>query len=322
MKQYLLKRLFALVWLLLGVTLIVFVLLQLAPGDFLTPIKAQRDISTELIARLEHDFGLDLPWYKQYLLWLKHIACLDFGYSWTYKVPVFELIWHRAGATLLLSVCSLIVAWTISVVLGVLAAMYKDSWFDKLSSFLAYISLSIPEFFLALMAVWFAAKTGWVPIGGRTSIDHEFLSPIAQVGDIAHHLVLPTLVMSFGGIAGLMRVMRGNMLDAIRSDYVMTARAKGLPEGIIMFRHVLRSAINPLLSMAGYALSGLLSGSLLVENVMNYPGLGRLIYEAFMREDQFVVLGSVILGSTLLVLGNLVSDLLLAWADPRIRYES
>ncbi|MFH1067052.1 MAG: ABC transporter permease [bacterium] len=321
MKMFVLKRLFALVWLLLGITLLVFILMQLAPGDFLTPIKAQRDIRPELIEKLEQEFGLNKPWYEQYARWLTHVARLDFGYSWTYKVPVFELIAQRATATFILSLTSLIFSWVLAVVLGVLAAMYKDSWFDRLSAFLAYAALSLPEFFLALVAVWFAAVTGLFPVGGRTAIDHDFLPPLLRLLDYAKHLILPTLVLGVGGVAGMMRIMRANFLDAIRADYVTTARAKGLPEGVVMFRHVFRNAINPMLSSIGFAISGLLSGSLLVENVMNYPGLGRLIYEAFIREDQFVVLGSVVIGSVMLVLGNLVSDLALAWSDPRIRYE-
>ena len=322
MKYYIFKRMLALIWMLLGITLLVFLLLQLAPGDFLTPVKAQRDIQPEMIARLEAEFGLDRPWYEQYFLWLKNVLHLNFGYSWTYKTPVLELILQRAGATLILSICSLTVAWVLAVVLGLLSAMHQGSWLDRLTSFLAYASFSMPEFFLALLAVWVAAKTGWFPVGGRTSIDYDFLAPAAKLLDLAHHLILPVAVMSLGSVAGMMRVMRANVLDVIRADYITTARAKGLSESVILFCHVLRSAINPLLSVVGFAISGLLSGSLIVENVMNYPGLGRLIYEAFTKEDQFVVLGSVVLGSALLVIGNLISDLLLAWSDPRIRYEN
>lgn len=321
MKSYILKRLFSLIWMLLGITFLVFLLLQLAPGDFLTPIKAQRDIQPEMIERLEKEFGLNLPFWKQYLLWLKNVVQLNFGYSWTYKTPVIDLVLQRAGATLILSICSLAVAWVAAVILGLLSAMYHGSWLDRITSFFAYASFSMPEFFLAILAVWLAAKTGWFPVGGRTSIDYDFLSPVAKILDLGHHLILPVAVMSLGSVAGMMRIMRASVLDVIRADYITTARAKGVSEPRILFCHLLRSAINPLLSVVGFAISGLLSGSLIVENVLNYPGLGRLIYEAFIKEDQFVVLGSVVLGSTLLVVGNLISDLLLAWADPRIRYE-
>ncbi len=318
---FILRRILALIPLLLGVTALAFLLMSLAPGDFLTPIKAQRDVDPQYIARLEQDFGLKRPWYIQYFYWLRNVLGGDFGYSWTYKVPVLELLWQRAPATVLLNLCSLLFAWSLAIPLGVLSAMYKDSWLDRFTSFVAYLSLSIPEFFLGLLAVFLAARTGWFPIGGLTSLEHELFPPVLRILDVLWHLVLPTLALGVGGIAGILRIMRATVLDVIRAEYVMTARAKGLPERVIFFRHILRNAISPVLSSIGYVFSGLLSGSLLVENVFNYPGLGQLIYSAFLRKDQFLVLGSIVISCLLLVLGNLLSDLLLAWNDPRIRYE-
>lgn len=322
MFAFILRRLLSLIPLLLGVTFLVFLLLYLAPGDFLTPVKMQRDVPEQLIAELEREFGLDRPWYVQYGKWLANVAQLNFGYSWSFKVPVIDLIGSRLWATFLLSLTSLLFAWCIAIPLGVLAAIYKDSVFDRVSSFLAYAALSIPEFFLALLAVWFAAVTGFFPIGGATSIEYEFLTPAGQFLDRAYHLVLPTIVLGIGGIAGLMRIMRANFLDTIRAEYVQTARAKGVPEGRVMFVHVLRNAINPLISAFGFSFSSLLSGALIVEIVMNYPGLGNLIYQSLLREDQFVVLAAIMLSCTMLVLGNLLADICLAWSDPRIRLES
>lgn len=321
MTLFILRRLLALLPMLFAVTLLVFALMSLAPGDFLTPVKAQRDINPALIAELQKSFGLDRPWYEQYALWLGNVLHLDFGYSWTYKVPVAQLIAQRAPATLLLSLTSLLLAWTLAIPLAVLAAARPGGWIDRITSAAAYFALAIPEFFLALLVVWMAARTGWFPIGGLTSLDHDFLSPSSQLLDIAYHLILPTLVLGLGGVAGTLRVLRANVLDVLQAEYITAARAKGLPEKIVLFRHVLRNALNPLLSTIGYAFAGLLSGSLLVENVMNYPGLGRLVYEAFIREDQFVVLGSVVVGCSLLIIGNLLSDLALAWSDPRVRYD-
>lgn len=322
MLAFILRRLLTLLPLLLGVTFLVFLLMALAPGDFLTPVKMQRDIPPELIANLEREFGLDKPWYVQYGYWLANVLQLNFGYSWSFKVPVTDLIGSRLYTTFLLSLAATLFAWVIAIPLGVLAAIYKDSIFDRVSSFLAYAALSLPEFFLALLAVWFAAVTGLFPIGGATSIEHEFLSFGGQVADRLYHLVLPTIVLGIGGVAGLMRVMRANFLDAIRADYVQTARAKGVPEGWVMFKHVLRNAINPLISAFGFSFSGLLSGALIVEIVLNYPGLGNLIYQALLREDQFVVLAAIMLSCVMLVLGNLLADICLAWSDPRIRLES
>ncbi len=321
MTAYVVRRIFSLIPLLVGITFLVFLLMSLAPGDFLTPIKAQRDIPEEYIEQLKEQFGLDKPWYQQYLRWLWSVLQLDLGYSWTYKVEVTELLGQRILATFLLSLCAFVFAWSIAIPLGVLAAIKKDSIFDRISAVLAYAALSIPEFFLALVAIYVAARTGWFPIGGFTSIEHEFMSRPLQFFDILKHLALPTIVIGIGGIASIMRIMRANFLDVIRAEYVNTARAKGLPEGVVMFRHVLRNAINPLISAFGFALSGLLSGSLLVEIVMNYPGLGQLIYQSLLREDQFVVLAAIMMSCTLLVLGNLCADILLAGSDPRIRLE-
>jgi peptide/nickel transport system permease protein len=212
-------------------------------------------------------------------------------------------------------------SWCIAIPLGVLAAVYKDSIFDRISAGLAYAALSIPEFFLALLLVFFAAQTGWFPMGGATSIDYEYMSFGGQLADRAYHLILPGLALGIGSIASIMRIMRANFLDTIRAEFVTTARAKGVKEFVVMFKHVLRNAINPLVSAFGFAFSSLLSGALMVEIVLQYPGLGQLMYQSILREDQFVVLASVMLGCTMLVLGNLLADILLAWSDPRIRLE-
>jgi peptide/nickel transport system permease protein len=234
---------------------------------------------------------------------------------------VADLLKQRIPATLVLSALSILFALCIAIPLGVLAAIFKDSLFDRLSSIFAYAALSIPEFFLALLAVMFAANTGLFPVGGLTSMDHEFMPFWSRMADYAHHLVLPTLVLGMGSVASYMRIMRANFLDYIRADFVTTARAKGVGEGRVMFVHVLRNAINPLVSASGFILASLLSGSILVENVMNYPGLGQLIFEALMRQDEFVVVAAVLMGCIMLMLGNLIADLLLAWFDPRIRLD-
>lgn len=319
MTRFILKRLAALIPMLLGISLLVFILMHLTPGDILSEARASQDIPKEYIEQMEKQYGLDKPWYIQYLLWLKNILTLNFGMSWTYKIPVMDLIAQRIPATLTLAVSALTLAWIIAVPLGVLTAIYQNSIFDRISGILSYAALSIPEFFLALLAIFFATQSGWFPIGGRTSLTHSLMSPLEQFLDIAYHSILPVVVLGLGGIAGLTRIMRANFLDHIRSEYVTTARAKGLSEGWIMFKHVLRNAINPLITSLGFALSGLLSGSLLVENIMNYPGLGQLTYEALLKQDQYVVMTAVLMSCILLMLGNLAADILLAWSDPRIR---
>jgi len=321
MTAFVIRRLLTLIPMLLGITFLVFLLMHWAPGDFLDAARASRDVSEQTVEALERDFGLDQPWYVQYGLWLKNVLTLDFGQSFAYKVPVLELIGQRLGATLLLSLTSMVFAWSVAIPLGVLAAIHKDSVFDRLSALLAYFALSIPEFFLAILAVFFAAATGVLPTGGLTSIEHEFMGPAARIGDIAKHLVLPTLVLGLGGIAGMMRIMRANFIDYMQAGFTTTARAKGLSERVVMFKHVLRNAINPLITSMGFAFSTLLSGAVLVENIMNYPGLGRLIFESIMAQDQYVVMAGVVIGCVMLMLGNLLADIVLAWSDPRVKLE-
>ena len=321
MIAFVIRRLFTLIPMLLGITFLVFLLMYLAPGDFLDQARASRDVSEETIAMMERDFGLDKPWYQQYALWLRNVLTLNFGESFAYKVPVFDLMGQRLGATLLLSLTSILFAWAVAIPLGVLAGVYKDSVFDRLAAFLAYFALSIPEFFLAILAVFFAAATGLLPTGGLTSIDHAFMGPGARLADVARHLVLPTLVLGLGSVAGMMRILRANFIDFMHADFATTARAKGLRERTVRFKHVLRNAINPLITSLGFAFSTLLSGAVLVENIMNYPGLGSLIYESILAQDQYVVLAGVVMGCVMLMLGNLLADLLLAWSDPRVKLE-
>jgi len=315
------RRLGVIVPMLLGVSVMVFLLMNLAPGNFLSQLKALPDFPASRILEMEKAFGLNEPWYVQYFYWLRRVVCFDFGYSWTYQVPVAQLLWQRVPATVTLAFLALLMACGLAVPLGVLAAIYRGSWLDHTVSILAYAALSLPEFFLALLAIFFAAKTGWFPTGGLTSLVHDFLTPLQKVFDYGHHLVLPTLVLGLGSVASMMRILRSYFLDSMRADFVTTARAKGLSEGTVMFKHVLRNAINPLITTFGFAISGLLSGALIVENVMNYPGLGKLTYEAFLKQDQYVVMAAVLIGCLMLMMGNLLADVLLALVDPRIRLE-
>ncbi|MGB0409399.1 MAG: ABC transporter permease subunit [Opitutales bacterium] len=345
MIAFIIRRLLSLIPLLLGVSLLVNLLMYLSPGDFLTQARAAKDIDPAVIEQQERQLGLvdaegeATAWYVRYGHWLAnvspvkygpwvgddekgmHLGLPYFGESWTYKVEVFTLLQQRVPATFLLSLTSLLFAWCLAIFIGVLAAIYKDSIFDRLSSLLAYAALSIPEFFLAILAVYFAAVTGIFPEGGRSSVESEFYPFGLQVIDYAYHLVLPSIVLGIGGVAGMMRVLRANFIDYMQAEFATAARAKGLRERAIMFKHVLRNAINPLITSFGYSFASLLSGALLVENVMNYPGLGQLIYDALIREDQYVVMAGVLVGVVMLVLGNLLADLLLGWSDPRIRLE-
>jgi len=343
--SFILRRLAFMVPLLLLISVLVFFLMNASPGDALDELRARRDVKPELVAQLEKDYGYKNakgepnPWYVRYGFWLNTASPIKFiddqkqftwhlrpgwpslGDSIAYQLPATELLEQRAPATLELAFTSLAFEILLAVPLAVLAAVKKDGWADRLTMLFAYASLSLPSFFLALLAIKFAASSGWFPIGGLTSDASISYTWLARFWDEGWHLVLPTIVLGLASLAGTMRIMRSSMLDFLRAEFVTTARAKGVPEGRVLFFHVLRNAINPLITSLGFAFSDLLSGAVIVETVMNYPGLGRLTYEAFTRRDEYVVMATVLMGCVMLVIGNLLADLLLAASDPRIRLE-
>mgnify|MGYP001121167010 FL=1 len=321
MLTYISRRLLHMIPLLLGISLISFIIIQLAPGDFLTQQALNPQVSAERIAQERARFGLDKPVYVQYFIWLKNALRLDFGHSFSYRVPVFRLIGARLFNTFILSLSAMIFTWVLSIPLGIISAIKQYSWVDKLLTFLAFLGLAIPNFFFALLLLFMAMRTGWFPVGGMYSVNYHGLSLLGQIWDRAYHLILPTIVLGTSGMAGLMRQMRGNLLDYLKADFVTTARAKGLSERVVVWKHAVRNAINPIITIFGLSLPGLLSGAALTEIVMAWPGLGRLMLEAVLAQDLYLVMGSLIMGSVLLILGNLVADLLLAWVDPRIRYD-
>jgi peptide/nickel transport system permease protein len=319
MLTFVLKRLLHMIPLLLGVSLLTFLLMAMAPGDYFTALSQNPQISPETIAHLKAQFHLDQPWYVQYFYWLKSVLQGDFGYSMAYKIPATSLIIGRLWNTFLLALVALILAWGIAIPLGIWAAVKKGSWIDHGCSFVAFVGLSIPDVLLSLLALWFAAATGWFPVGGAQSPIHDLMTPFQQFLDFTHHLILPAIVLAASDLAGIMRRMRSCLLDTLRAEYVTAARARGLAEGWVIYKHALRNAINPLLTIFGYSLAALLSGAFIVENIMAWPGLGRLTVEAFFAKDSYLVVDGVVMATALLVAGNFIADLLLAWSDPRIR---
>jgi peptide/nickel transport system permease protein len=319
MLRFLLRRLVQTIPLLLGITFISFMVMQLAPGDYLTQMAMNPQVNPETVDRLRTNFGLDKPWVVQYFLWLKNALTGDFGYSFTYKMPVFALIGQYLLNTLLLAVSSLIFGWVVAVPLGVYAAVHKNGVIDRMASFIAFAGISAPGFFVALLALLLAQQTGWFPVGGMQSPDHSNLTPLGKALDIAYHLILPTLVLGTRQVASVMRQVRGNLLDVLGENYILAARARGLKENVTIWKHGVRNAMNPLITLFGFELAGLLSGAALVENVMSWPGLGRLLLGAVLSQDLFVAMGSFAMGALLLIVGNLVADILLAVTDPRIR---
>lgn len=324
MLRYIVRRLILLVPLLIGITLVSWAAIQLAPGSgdyFQSLVLQYPQISPQTIAALRAQFGMDQPPWIQYLRWLWSILHLNFGISFAYNVPVTWLIGSRALNTLLLSLTSLVVAWGVGIPLGIYSAVHQYSVMDGVLNTAAFVALSIPSFFSALLLLYAAFWTHLVPLQGLTSVDFDFLPWYGKLLDIARHLVLPTIALGLFSVGGLLRYMRNNLLEVLRADYVKTARSKGVAERTVIYRHAVRNAINPLVTLFGFELGGLLSGAAFVENILGYPGLGRLILEALTKKDVFVIMGSLLLGSVLLILGNLVADIMLAYVDPRIRYD-
>ncbi len=297
-----------------------FWLIQLAPGDVYTAYALNPDIRPEDLERFRANFGLDQPWYVQFGRYLWNAAQGDFGFSQTFKAPVFVLVQQRAANTLLLSMVSLLVAWGFSVPAGIIAAARQYRWQDQSIAVLAFLGLSIPNFFLASVLLYVISATGsWLPIGGMTSIDHDQLSAFGKTWDLAKHLVVPALVISTAITAGLTRIMRANMLEVLGQQYITTARAKGLAEHVVILKHALRNAVNPMITILGFNIGDILGGAALVEIVTGWPGLGKLILSALLSQDPYLVSGSLIYGVILLMLGNLLADILLTITDPRIR---
>ena len=319
MLQFIFKRLLHMIPLLLGVSLLTFLLMAMSPGNYFTSLLQNPQISPDTVAALKARFHLDRPWYVQYVFWLKNVICGNFGYSMAYKISATTLIIARLWNTFLLSFFALIIAWGIAIPLGVWAAVKKDSWIDRACSLFAFVGLSVPDVLLSLLALWFAASTGWFPVGGAQSALYDFMTPAQQFWDRAHHLILPAIVLAASDLAGIMRRMRSCLLDTLRAEYVTAARARGLGEGWVIYKHAVRNAINPLLTIFGYSLAALLSGAFIVENIMAWPGLGRLTMEAFFAKDSYLVVDCVVMATALLVIGNFIADILLAWSDPRIR---
>ncbi len=319
MPRFILRRLLHFIPLLFGITLISFFVIQLAPGNYFDQVKLDPKISQETIQQLETRFGFDQPLVVQYFRWLFNVMRLDFGYSLTWQMPVYKLIKQRLWNTLLLAFWSMLFTWILSIPLGIFSAVRQYTGWDNLISVIAFLGMSIPNFFLAFLLIYFAATSGWFPIGGLVSLNYEQLSFWGQIWDKAHHLVIPVVVLGTSGMASLVRIMRGNMLEALGQPYILTARAKGLSEKRVVYIHALRNAINPMVTIFGYELSSLLSGAALVEIVTSYPGLGRLMLEAVLGQDLYLVMGSLLMGSVLLIMGNLVADIMLALVDPRIR---
>lgn len=316
--RYIAKRILQTIPLLVIVSLISFFIIRLSPIDPLAELRLNPSISQETLNKEIKRLNLDKPIYIQYFSWAKSFVKGDLGYT-SAGEKVSVKLKERIPNTLLLTFVVIFLTWSVGIPLGIIAAIKKETAFDRMLTVLSSIGMAIPSFFFAILMLMFAVKTGWFPAGGLTSYNYDEMGFLGKLLDIAKHIALPALVLFTISLSGLQRQMRANMLEVLDSDYVKFARAKGLSERRVIFKHALRNAINPMITLLGFEFAGLLSGAALTEYVFQYPGLGRLILEAVMKSDINLVMASLMMGTIMLILGNLIADILLMITDPRIK---
>ncbi|MDD2336990.1 MAG: ABC transporter permease [Geobacteraceae bacterium] len=323
MLTYLIKRILMLIPLLFGITLITFTVIHLAPGE---PVDMQTamnpKVSAEARQKLREFYGLDKPLHVQYVTWLGRMARLDFGRSFAPdNRPVTDKIVERIPITLSLNIIALILEFGLAIPIGILAAVRRDTFLDKGITVFVFLGFAIPTFWLALLLMYFfGVKLDWLPISGLHSMGSELLGPFGRLWDLAKHLILPVGIATFGSLAGLSRYMRSTMLEVIRQDYITTARAKGLSERVVIYRHALRNALLPVVTLLGFSLPGLIGGSVIFETIFAIPGMGQLFYTGVMSRDYPLVMGILVIGAFLTLIGNLLADICYSFADPRIRH--
>lgn len=317
--RYVLKRLFQAIPIIFAIVVLNFFLLQLAEGDAVDVLAGEAGSATpEYMAELREKFGLDQPLIVQLGVYLKNVVSLDLGYSFRHDMPVSQLVFERFIPTLLLMTSTIMLAVGFGIVLGLVAASGLNTWRDTVISIFALITYATPLFWVGLMLiVVFSLKLGWFPTSGMENLT-MFYEGWYRVVDIAHHLVLPTITLSLFYLALYTRLMRASMLEQSGQDYVTTARAKGLTERRIVFVHVLRNAILPVITMAGVQVGALIGGSVIVESVFAWPGLGMLAFEALFARDLNLLLGIFLLSAVLVVAINLIVDIIYSTLDPRI----
>lgn len=330
MQAYLAKRLIEMIPTLFGITLISFFIIHLAPGkptDILADFNPK--ITPEAREKIEKMYNLDKPIIVQYILWLKKIVKFDFGESFSSdRRPVIQKIWdkkqplldRRLFITFMLNFISMIVILIIAIPIGVSSATHQNSLYDKISTTTVFIGFATPSFWLALILMMlFSINLGWLPISGLKSMNYDSLQLLGKIWDRISHLILPVFVMSFTGLASDSRYMRSSMLEVIRQDYVTVARAKGLSEKIVIYKHALRNALLPLITLLGLSIPGLIGGSVILETIFGIPGMGQLLFMSVMTRDYPMVMGILTISAILTLLGNLLADIGYMLADPRIR---
>ncbi|MGI6877164.1 ABC transporter permease [Microbacterium sp. gxy059] len=316
MTRFLLRRLGLMLLLLFGVSVLVFFLFALMPGDYFS---SNRQLTPQRLAELRALYGLDQPVIVRYVIWLGHALQGDFGYSLVYNRPVTEVIAPLIKNSFLVAFAAFALTWVIAVVTGVLAATRQYSLFDRIVTILLFASLSIPSFFLGLLMIKvFAVDLQWLPTGGMLDTASSSTG-IERMGEIARHMVMPVAILTFLGAGSLTRYFRSGMLEQLRSDFVRTARAKGLSERAVVFSHALRNALLPAITLLAFELPGLFSGAIITEQIFNWPGVGRIQLESVQTRDYEVLMTITLLLAALTIVGSFLADILYAVADPRVR---
>jgi len=321
MLIYILKRTLLMIPILIGITVLSFGVMRLAPGG---PAEAQMEFSARASAeareRLRKLYGADQPFYKQYATWLRKFVTLDFGEAFADGRKVKDKILERLPITLTINLLSLGLVLLIAIPLGIMSATRQYSVLDRFTTIFVFVGFSTPSFWLALLLIYvFGVQSGILPISGKESLDITGLTTWGWLMDRAEHLVLPVFVSAFGGLAGFSRYMRSNMLEVLRQDYIRTARAKGLPEGAVIYKHALRNALMPVITILGLSLPGVIGGSAIMETVFGIPGMGQLMYQAVLSRDYNLVMGILVPGAFLTMIGNFLADVAYAFTDPRVR---
>jgi len=322
MLSYLAKRLAGFVPLLLGISFVSFLVMAMAPG---TPVDLMTDLnpkaSPEARERLEKYYGLDQPLYVQYGLWLGRIVRGDLGTSFSRdRRPVLDKIAEALPITLFLNVLDLTLILGLAIPIGIYSASHQYSFADRATTVFVFVGFAMPSFWVALLAMMLLGEhLGWLPISGLRSLDYDSMSLLGQAWDRVRHLILPVGIAALTGLAGLSRYMRSSMLEVLRQDYIQTARAKGLSERAVVYRHALRNALLPVVTILGLSIPGLIGGSVIAETIFAIPGMGRLFYTSVLMRDYPVVMGITLIGAVLTLFGNLLADLMYVAVDPRLR---
>jgi peptide/nickel transport system permease protein len=317
--RYFLRRLTHAVFLLIGVSILTFFFSALAPGNYFDEMRLNPQISSEIVTALRAQYQVDRPLPVRYGRWVSSLLHGEMGFSFAYNSPVAPLLWVRARNTLLLAVTATLITWALALPLGIWSATALGRLPDRAISWTTATLLVIPDLVLALGLLILAVRSGWFPTGGMVSVGFEELPPIQKLRDLAWHMELPVLALVLSALPVLVRHVRAAVAEVLEAPFLRAAASHGIPRRTLLYRYALRAAANPLISLFGFSVGALLSGSLLVEVVMSWPGLGPLLLEAILARDLYVVIGGVFFSTIFLVAGNFLADLLIYWADPRIR---